>query len=238
MENNAQDGWIHRFCTRIGNELFCEVDRDFAKDYSNLVGLDEEVARFQKALCTILDKPDVTEVELASSPRSSCQRLDKAQAKSPENLYGLIHARFILSERGSKKMLYKYLQGHFGHCPRVLCGNANVLPIGMSDRLGVEMVKVYCPRCDDIYCPRLLKHCYIDGAYFGTSFPHMLFMVFPEYRPQPIKERYVPRLFGFKIHSSAYQQKGSAQTRVWKRPVTKATEVINGAITRTKITYT
>lgn len=196
------DDWVHRFCTELGNDYFCEVDKDFIRDFSNLVGLDEEILYFEQALDIILGKNSHT----ATGMESSQTRSDKPLTlnKTAEKLYSLIHARYILSERGCKKMLYKYLQGDFGHCPRVLCGNSNVLPIGTSDRIGEETVKVYCPRCNEIYFPRLLKHSYVDGASFGRSFPHMLFMVFSEYRPSKSTEKYIPRLHGFKIHPSAY----------------------------------
>lgn len=36
-------------------------------------------------------------------------------------LYGLIHARFILTPHGLMLMKSKYLMGRFGVCPRVLC---------------------------------------------------------------------------------------------------------------------
>ena len=37
------------------------------------------------------------------------------------DLYGLIHARFILSPKGLAMMKEKYMMGGFGTCPRVLC---------------------------------------------------------------------------------------------------------------------
>ena len=41
--------------------------------------------------------------------------------QSAMDLYGLIHARFILSPRGLAMMKEKYMLGSFGYCPRVLC---------------------------------------------------------------------------------------------------------------------
>lgn len=37
-------------------------------------------------------------------------------------------------------------------------------------------LKTYCPRCQEVYVPRQ-KHLDIDGAYFGTSFSHVLLKV-------------------------------------------------------------
>ena len=69
------------------------------------------------------------------------------------------------------------------------------------------MVKLYCPKCMDVYTPKSSRHHHTDGAYFGTGFPHMLFMVHPEYRPKRPANQFVPRLYGFKIHHLAYQVK-------------------------------
>jgi hypothetical protein len=58
------------------------------------------------------------------------------------DLYGLIHARFILSPRGLAMMREKYLLGTFGTCQRVLCERQLVLPIGLSEELSTSRVKV------------------------------------------------------------------------------------------------
>lgn len=55
------------------------------------------------------------------------------------------------------------------------------------------MVKLYCPKCQDVYTPKSSRHHHTDGAYFGTGFPHMLFMVHPEYRPKRPANQFVAR---------------------------------------------
>ena len=60
------------------------------------------------------------------------------------------------------------------------------------------MVKLYCPKCQDVYTPKSSRHHHTDGAYFGTGFPHMLFMVHPEYRPKQPANKFVPRYFIFR----------------------------------------
>ncbi|KAI8429340.1 hypothetical protein MSG28_000003, partial [Choristoneura fumiferana] len=76
---------------------------------------------------------------------------------------------------------------------------------GLSDVPGEAMVKLYCPKCMDVYTPKSSRYHHTDGAYFGTGFPHMVFMVHPEYRPKRATVQFVPRLYGFKIHPLAYQ---------------------------------
>ncbi len=73
-------------------------------------------------------------------------------------------------------MKEKYMMGTFGTCPRVLCERQSVLPLGLSEELSTSRVKVYCPKCHDVYIPRQ-KQMDIDGAYFGTSFPHIFLKV-------------------------------------------------------------
>lgn len=75
--------------------------------------------------------------------------------------------------------LEKYRRADFGRCPRVYCYQQALLPVGLSDTPYIKAVKLYCPRCEDIYSPKSNRHGSIDGVYFGTTFPHMMFMVYP-----------------------------------------------------------
>ncbi|KAI5369287.1 Putative casein kinase II, regulatory subunit, casein kinase II subunit beta [Septoria linicola] len=99
---------------------------------------------------------------------------------SAEMLYGLIHQRFITSRQGIQQMAEKYELGHFGHCPRVFCHGAKVLPVGCSDIPGQETVKLFCPSCFDVYTPPNSRFQTVDGAFFGTTFGCLFFMTFPE----------------------------------------------------------
>ena len=95
-------------------------------------------------------------------------------------------------------MRERYLAGRFGTCPRVMCEKQHVLPIAISEDTKIARVKVYCPRCKDIYSPKK-KSSDADGAYFGTSFPHLLLMTYPDLKPYFPRQEFVPRIFGFKI---------------------------------------
>jgi casein kinase II subunit beta len=135
------------------------------------------------------------------------------------------HCRF----QSADLQLEKYRKADFGRCPRVYCYSQPLLPVGLSDIPYQKSVKLYCPRCEDIYSPKSNRHGSIDGAYFGTTFPHMLLMVYPQMIPgkgQPTPnegrrdmgtvgqsgsaaaaaktaERYEPKVFGFKVNEEA-----------------------------------
>jgi hypothetical protein len=50
----------------------------------------------------------------------------------------------------------------------------------------------------------------VDGAYFGTTFPHLLLMTYPSLRPARSTEAYTPRIFGFRLHASALEGDAAA----------------------------
>ncbi|KAI8821112.1 casein kinase II, regulatory subunit [Fimicolochytrium jonesii] len=189
--------WAEWFHSLKGNEFYCDVDEEYILDRFNLTGLNTEVQHYAMAFDLItdaleedIDEPIRVEVE-----------------KSARHLYGLIHARFILTARGLVKMLEKFRNNEFGRCPRVLCDNQPVLPVGLSDVPGIKCVKLYCPKCEDVYNPVSRRHLAIDGAHFGTTFPHHLLLAYPTFIPPKPTKRYVPKIFGFRIHQIANEQR-------------------------------
>ncbi len=62
--------------------------------------------------------------------------------QSLREFYGLIHAKFLTTPTGVSLVREKYLNGFYGHCPRILCNKQVVLPIGLSDDLKYSRVKV------------------------------------------------------------------------------------------------
>ncbi len=84
-----------------------------------------------------------------------------------------------------------------------MCNSHPLLPMGLSDVPNLKPAKLYCARCEDTYNPKSSRHASIDGSYFGTSFHNILFQVYPALIPAKSAERYVPRVYGFKVHAAA-----------------------------------
>lgn len=190
--------WISQFCALLGHEYFAEVSEDFIEDDFNLTGLPAQVPMYKEALELILDvdpeedeEDEEDEEEMSDDAddgrgyRRSTRHMRMASDasvidSSAELLYGLIHQRYITSRPGIQQMLEKFELQHFGHCPRVNCAGAKVLPVGLSDTPGQDTVKLFCPSCLDIYTPPNSRFQTVDGAFFGTTFGCLFFMTFPE----------------------------------------------------------
>ncbi|BCS25747.1 casein kinase II subunit beta family protein [Aspergillus puulaauensis] len=185
--------WRDWFISSRGNEYFCEIDEEYLTDRFNLTGLNTEVPYYQYALDLVTD---VFDLDADDDLREQIE-------KSARHLYGLVHARYIVTTRGLAKMVDKYKKGDFGKCPRVACEGHPLLPTGQHDVANTSTVRLYCSKCEDIYNPKSSRHASIDGAYFGSSFTSMLFQVYPALLPEKSVARYEPRIYGFRVHASA-----------------------------------
>eukprot|EP00953_Heterococcus_sp_UTEX-ZZ885_P035561 18355-Heterococcus_DN1.PRE.1 len=194
--------WISWFVSLRGNEYFCEVDEEYIQDDFNLTGLSALVPYYDYALDMILD------VEVPPD-QSLTEEQQEVVESAAEMLYGLIHARFVLTTRGMQSMLMKYQSGAFGRCPRIYCQGQAVLPVGLSDVPRNCTVAVYCPRCQDIFHPKSTRQANIDGAYFGTTFPHLFLLTHSELIPTRPSQIYTPRVYGFKINASSVFHKNN-----------------------------
>ncbi|CAJ1960945.1 unnamed protein product [Cylindrotheca closterium] len=171
MSASDEDGsWITWFCSLRGNEFFCEVDEDYIQDDFNLTGLNSLVPYYDYALDMILD----VEMPMEESLTEEQQEIVESAA---EMLYGLIHARYIVTNRGMHAMFEKYRTAAFGRCPSVFCQGQPVLPS--------------------------TRQANIDGAYFGTTFPHLYLITHPDMIPSKPTQTYVPRVYGFKVNEAS-----------------------------------
>ena len=103
----------------------------------------------------------------------------------------------------SRSQKAKFKACEFGACPRTLCEKQTVLPVGLSDSVslsGDNPMKLFCPRCRELYDHNVPGGNYIDGAFFGSTFPHLFLQTYGELRPQRCTRQYIPRVFGFKVH--------------------------------------
>ncbi len=207
--SNSSDGdydevyWIQWFVSLKGNEFICEVEEEYIQDEFNLTGINAIVPFYNYALDMVLDVDIPTD-------RFTEEQLEAIEA-STEILYGLIHARYILTARGMQRMREKYDAVEFGRCPRVNCQGQPVLPVGLSDIPAKHCVNLFCPSCRDIFYPKSARQATLDGAYFGTTFAHLFLMCNEDLQYAKPQASYVPRVFGFRIHKdSSYWRQGTA----------------------------
>lgn len=232
--------------------MFCEVERSYIEDGFNLYGLRACVSNFSDCLDLILDRIGPDDSDDSHLTQSAC------------TLYGLIHARYIITAHGLDAMYSKvsnlcvsvwymcvyvpaclpapctpsgipvvqylthslslsitthsqYAAKDFGSCPLVQCAGQPALPVGLKDEMGADAVKIYCPKCHQVYHPppvrsRASNGSGVDGAAFGTTFPHLFLMTFSNLVPDPlpVQSTYVPRVFGFRVHKTARQRTSPA----------------------------
>jgi len=190
--------------------MFCKVERSYIEDGFNLYGLRACVANFSDCLDLILDRIGPDDSDDSHLTQSAC------------TLYGLIHARYIITAHGLDAMYNKYANKEFGTCPLIQCYGQPVLPVGLKDDMGADTVKIFCPKCSNVYHPPPMRYrnshgaaalssASVDGAAFGTTFAHLFLMTFNNLVPDglPQEAKYVPRVFGFRVHPTSRNRIGN-----------------------------
>ena len=190
---SAVEPWIKQFCSLPEHKWYVQIDTDWAVDWFNNYGLKEYFPNYEFALDMISDKHSHEWASMSDQNVSSIV----IQAKQ---LYGLLHARWITQPSGLKQMKKKFESGVFGVCPRFNCKGQKLLPMGTTVKPRHHSVKLFCPRCCDIYvAPESMR---IDGAHFGPAFPHLFLQEFGEFDGRREFQPTVLEAFGFPIHKS------------------------------------
>lgn len=205
-------------------KYLCEIDRDFITDKFNLTGIPQEFAYFDK----------LYKILLSDKPIPQTSQTDEYNFYDLLTLYGLIHARYIISPNGLHRMRKKFINGDFGTCPRYYCRRQHLLPVGLCAAFNINFPRSYCPNCQDVYDCEDKYFNRMDGSFFGPTFPMFFLMTYPELqasntmttaagatgtitvaaptanqRPitaQSKDDRYCPKIFGFKIVNRIKQQ--------------------------------
>jgi casein kinase II subunit beta len=110
-DDDEDASWVGWFCALRGNEFFAEVDVDYLEDDFNLAGLAQQVPYYDYALDMLLDHPLPSDLVLT-------EQQSEALENAAERLYGLAHARFVVTARGLQAVMDKYRRCEFGRCPR------------------------------------------------------------------------------------------------------------------------
>jgi len=192
---SEEESCIEWLLSQEGNHLLCRVEEDYIEDNFNLYGLSKIIPNFREAIRLLLS--DAASVE-------GC--LDEGWVGPTYehllDLYGLIHARYIVTTQGLNKMRRKLQNCVFGNCPERGLAEYTVIPVGLSDHLRQGPPVGYCPASGEVYAMEAWGD-FLDGAYFGTTFPHLLLMQNPSlHGPKgwPVPDsKYTARLFGFKV---------------------------------------
>lgn len=97
--SDEEESWIEWFCGLTGHEYFCEVDRSYIEDSFNLYGLRSFIPNYQASLDTILD---------VSADLGEGSQAEEEAPTYAKVLYGMIHARYILTTRGLEAMVNRF----------------------------------------------------------------------------------------------------------------------------------
>jgi len=195
-----EESAIEWLLSQQGNQLLVRVDEDYIEDAFNLYGLNKVIPNFRDTLRLLLTTSEDAEICLEDDHRGPCYQ-------TLLDLYGLIHARYILTTPGMNKLRRKLQNGVYGSHPNY--PGQQVLPIGQADVLGSGPPLGYVVERGEVV-PMPNWGDQLDGAYFGTTSTNLILMLNPSLHgsqgwpvlgtvPTPQPQEYCPKIFGFKV---------------------------------------
>lgn len=224
-EEPIVSGFVRWLCALPGHSFLCEVPNEFVRDKYELEGLKDYYETVEKwepyvtvnsrlflaigkmcsAACEFEDILNVLQVDDPPRAKDLDDPVFQAAFKKANHLYMRIHARYVVSRKGLEILRGKVILREYGTCPRHNCKSAPMIPTGFTTEFDHQRVRVFCPRCQDVFWPatHLESSHVIDAAAFtarcGQSLPMLLLKAFPELVPQEGPKVYIPRIYGFKI---------------------------------------
>jgi casein kinase II subunit beta len=194
--------WVDTFLATPRGRFFAKVDMAYLVDPFNLYGLRVKVREhFRNAVELVRGHGFSPDGQLSELPAD----VDRAAIqRAAVRLYGLVHARFLLTQgekQGLDQMYEKYSRQEFPRCPRTFCEGHVCLPFGPSEEPDESVLRIFCPNCREVYSADDPVCEQIDGAYFGPSWVNLFIQ---EYQTKgvvkkgPLKKPPI-RLFGFRI---------------------------------------
>ncbi|GKT13463.1 Casein kinase II, regulatory subunit like protein [Aduncisulcus paluster] len=178
-----EESWLTEFLSSNSQyKALVRIPSGYFRDAFNLTGLDVKIPYYHDVIKMIRNEENTDNVSLQ---------------RSAAVCYALVHQRFCLSSHGLSQAEKLYHKGVFGTCPNLSCEDSHVLPVGISDEPGVSSLHVYCPRCHKTYKSSTFSS--MDGCFYGTTFPHMFGLVYPEIFIHEPPISHCPLVFGMGV---------------------------------------
>lgn len=184
--------WVDWFFKLSIGKYFVRIDNDYLNDSFNIYGMREKIERNGFDFKTIL------KLVRGEYTHGIPHELNECAIQ----LYGLIHARYLMTKNGTELLLKNYLSGVYGKCPNFNC-QFKCLPYGIDSDPGNSCLLMYCPKCHDVYYSNHVDCMHIDGSAFYSSYLVPFEHEYPIIRGLELPPKPQLKLFGFKIEEES-----------------------------------
>ncbi|EDR29156.1 casein kinase II subunit beta-2, putative [Entamoeba dispar SAW760] len=161
-------------------DMLLSIDKNYLADPFNSYGMYDPNDNFQNNVFLCLSNKvtdSIDNVEQFCDFFYDPNKLDKAIIE----LYGKIHAQYLLTYDGCKHAKKAWKEGFWGSCRNQNCKGYHLLPYGKSYIVNQYPMNLYCGCCGKLYSTD--SEGVLDGAYFGPWFIPNFFLEYPELLP-------------------------------------------------------